>query len=55
MRHACEGMLEDIDEWKSPYCDNNFQDNGDESNDLNFEEYRLTTFNFWPVSLFDSS
>lgn len=43
-------MIEDVDEWKSPY-DDNFQENPDETNDLNFEEFRLSTFHFWPVSL----
>lgn len=46
----CEGMVEDVDEWKSPY-DDYIQENSDETNDLNFEEFRLSTFHFWPVSL----
>lgn len=50
VRHQCEGMVEDVDEWKSPYCDDNINETNDETNDLNFEEYRLSTFNFWPVS-----
>lgn len=44
-------MIEDNDEWKSPYLEDNINESSNETHDLNFEEYRLSTFNLWPVSL----